>query len=107
MEKGLTAQLTKRVTPIPFQCSFTWCRAPKSTFINMGMIITQISRPTGMLTSATSSRPKYWKGAGIHWPSAMPARMQSPTHRVSQRSKRLMGAPAACLIETSHCADMG
>jgi hypothetical protein len=64
MEKGLTAQLMKRVTPIPFQWDLTWPRAPKSIFISMGMIITQIRTPTGRLTWATSSRPRNWKGAG-------------------------------------------
>ena len=49
IEKGLTAQLTNRVTAISRQWLFTWLNAPKSTFSSIGTIITQISRPTGRL----------------------------------------------------------
>src|SRR5512143_4045080 len=109
IEKGLTAQLTNSVTPMPFQCDFTWCRAPKSIFISMGMIITQISRPTGRLTCATFRRPSAWNGAGSNCPSSTPATMHSATHRLSQRSNTLIGAAApstlaARLAVTSHCA---
>lgn len=47
MEKGLMSQLTNRVTPMPRTCWRTSCRAPKSTLTSMGMIITQMSSPTG------------------------------------------------------------
>src|SRR5512143_3739541 len=104
IEKGLTAQLTNSVTPIPFQCAFTWCRAPKSIFISIGMIITQIRRPTGRLTCATFMRPSAWNGPGNSWPSITPATMHSATHSVSQRSNTLMGAAAARFAVTSHCA---
>ena len=52
MEKGFTPQLMNRVTPMPRQCRRTWCRARKSIFISIGMIITQISSPTGRLTGS-------------------------------------------------------
>ena len=64
IENGLTAQLTNSVTPMPRQCCRTWCSAPKSTFSSIGMIITQISRPTGRLTLAISMRPMAWNGPG-------------------------------------------
>ncbi len=82
MEKGFTSQFTNSVTPMPRRCAFTWCRAPKSTFTSMGMIITQMSRPTGMLTRATSILPSAWKGAGIVWPTRIPATMQRNTQTV-------------------------
>src|SRR3569832_2393047 len=70
----------------------------------MGMIITQISRPTGMFTCATSLRPSAWNGAGNIWPSSTPTTKHNATHRVSPRSNTLIGAPAARLPVTSHCA---
>ena len=82
IEKGLTAQLTNSVTPMPRQCWRTWCSAPKSTFSSIGMIITQISSPTGRLTWATSMRPMAWKGPGSIWPAAMPTTMHRKTQRV-------------------------
>ena len=42
---------------MPRTCLRTSPRAPKSTFISIGMIITQMSRPTGTLTRAISMRP--------------------------------------------------
>ena len=57
MENGLTAQLTNSVTNMPFFCWRTSLMALKSIFISIGMIITQISRPTGILTFATSRAP--------------------------------------------------
>ena len=56
IENGLTAQLMNSVTPMPRQCSVTWCSAPKSIFSSIGMIISQISTATGRLTWATSAR---------------------------------------------------
>jgi hypothetical protein len=82
IEKGLTAQLTNSVTPMPRQCCFTWLSAPKSTFSSIGMIITQISRPTGRLTWATSMRPMAWNGPGSNWPSPMPTTMHRKTQTV-------------------------
>ena len=43
------------------------------------MIITQMSKPTGRLTCATSMAPMAWNGPGSHRPSAMPATMHSAT----------------------------
>ena len=82
IENGLTAQLTNKVTPIPRQWRRTWCSAPKSTFSNIGMIITQISRPTGRFTLAISMRPMAWTGPGHNWPSATPATMHKKTQTV-------------------------
>jgi hypothetical protein len=47
IEKGFTSQFTNSVTPMPLTCWRTSCSAPKSTLTSIGMIITQISRPTG------------------------------------------------------------
>jgi len=82
IENGLTAQLVNKVTPMPRQWLFTWWSAPKSTFSSIGMIITQISRPTGRLTLATSMRPTAWKTSGIRCPRAIPTTMQRNTQTV-------------------------
>ena len=80
---------------MPRQCCRTWPIAAKSIFSSIGMIITQMSRPTGTLTRATSIRPSAWNGAGTSWPSAIPATMQRNTHSVSQRSKKPDRRPRA------------
>jgi len=49
---------------------------------SIGMIITQISSPTGRLTWANSIAPIACTGAGNNWPSAMPITMHSATHSV-------------------------
>jgi hypothetical protein len=54
---GLIAQFMNRVTPMPRQCSATCPSAAKSTFISIGMIISQISTATGRLTLAISAEP--------------------------------------------------
>lgn len=82
IENGFTAQLMKSVTPMPRQCAFTCPSAAKSIFSSIGMIITQISTPTGTLTLATSSDAMPRNTPGSHWPSAMPATMHSATHTV-------------------------
>ncbi|MCY1554365.1 hypothetical protein D9M68_909340 [compost metagenome] len=82
MEKGLTAQLTNRVTNMPFFCWRTSLIALKSIFISIGMIITQISRPTGILTLATSRAPTAWAACGTTRPRMVPATMHRNTHRV-------------------------
>jgi hypothetical protein len=79
IENGLTAQLMNSVTPMPRQCSLTWCRAPTSIFSSIGTIISQISTATGRLTLATSAEPIAWNGPGHQWPRAMPDTMQSAT----------------------------
>ena len=82
IENGLTAQFTNSVTPMPRQCCFTCDSEAKSTFSSIGMIITQISRPTGRLTLAISMRPMAWIGPGSICPSAMPTTMHRNTQTV-------------------------
>ena len=57
IENGLTSQLMASVTPMPRAWSFTWPSAAKSIRSSIGMIITQISTPTGRLTRASSIEP--------------------------------------------------
>ena len=57
IENGLTNQFTKSVTPMPRHWLLTCVMAAKSILTSIGMIITQISTPTGRLTCATSMRP--------------------------------------------------
>jgi hypothetical protein len=82
MENGFTAQFTKSVMPMPLQCDLTWPSAPKSILTSIGTIITQMSRPTGMLTRANSTAPIAWNAAGKSCPRAIPATMHSATHTV-------------------------
>ncbi len=82
IEKGLTAQFTKSVTPMPRQCCLTCDSDAKSTFNSIGMIMIQISRPTGRLTFAISMRPMAWNGPGSIWPRTMPTTMQRKTQTV-------------------------
>ena len=70
MVKGLMAQLTASVMPMPRQCFVTWPSAPKSIFTSIGMIISQISTATGMFTFATSMALMAPKTPGITWPSS-------------------------------------
>ena len=80
IEKGLTSQLTKSVTPMPRTWRRRSCRALKSTFTSIGTIITQMRRPTGKLTSATVQRESAANTSGSACPSPMPA----PMHRSTQ-----------------------
>ena len=82
MVKGLIAQFTASVMPMPRQCFATWPRAAKSILTSMGMIISQISTATGRLTFATSMPLTAAKTPGIIWPSRTPATMQRKTQRV-------------------------
>ena len=82
IENGFTSQLMTSVTPMPLTCPFTWLSAPKSIFSSIGMIITQISRPTGRLTLAISIAPTARKTPGISWPRTMPTTMQMKTQTV-------------------------
>ena len=82
IENGLTSQFTTSVTPMPRMCWRTSPSAAKSTFISMGMTITQISTPTGRLTWATSMRPMAWNAPGHNCPSAMPTTMHRNTQTV-------------------------
>ncbi len=82
IENGLTSQLTASVTPMPRHWLWTCASAPKSIFSSIGMIMTQISRPTGRLTRATSSLATASNTAGKPRPSAMPSPMHKTTHSV-------------------------
>ncbi len=82
IENGLTSQFTKSVTPMPRACCRTCPSAPKSMRSSIGMIITQISTPTGRLTRATSMRPITCTGTASSWPITMPATMHSATQSV-------------------------
>ena len=82
IENGFTAQLMKSVTPMPRQCSLTCDKAAKSIFTSMGMIISQISTATGMLTLAISAEPMTWNTVGKKCPSAIPTMMQRATQMV-------------------------
>ena len=82
MENGLTAQLMNSVTPMPRAWALTWPSAAKSIFSSIGVIITQMSSPTGRFTWATSRAPTARKKPGASWPRTMPARMHRPTHAV-------------------------
>ena len=82
MVKGLIAQFTARVMPIPRQCRATWPKAAKSIFTSMGMIISQIRMATGRLTLASSMALTALNRPGMSWPSAMPATMQRKTQTV-------------------------
>ncbi|OIQ64486.1 hypothetical protein GALL_539640 [mine drainage metagenome] len=106
MENGLTSQLTNSVTPMPRTCWRTSCSAEKSTLTSIGMIITQISKPTGKFTCATSMRPIAWNTPGSHCPKAIPATMHRKTQTDRKRSNPLMGAPAARWPVTSQDALM-
>ena len=79
IENGLTAQFTNSVTPMPRQCCLTCDSDAKSTLSSIGMIMTQINRPTGRLTFAISMRPMAWNDPGSLWPRAMPTTMHRKT----------------------------
>jgi hypothetical protein len=49
---------------------------------SIGIIITQMSRPTGMFTCATSIAPSAWKNPGRACPSRMPPTMHRATQAV-------------------------
>ncbi len=82
IENGFTSQLTTSVTPMPLTWLRTWPSAPKSILSSIGMIITQMRRPTGRFTRAISSAPTAWNRPGSHWPSAIPTTMQMNTQTV-------------------------
>ena len=82
IENGLTAQLTSRVTPMPRQCAPTPRKAPKSTFISIGTIISQISTATGRLMLASSIAPSATNARGNRCPSKVPTPMHASTHNV-------------------------
>ena len=102
IENGLISQFTPTVEAMPRQCCPTSRSAAGSIFSSIGTIISQTSTATGMLTCATVASPMTWKTAGIICPSAMPAMMQSATHRVRKRSKRFMAG-----FDAGVCGDGG
>ena len=85
IENGLTSQFTNSVTSRPRGRRPTLRIAPKSTFIIIGVIISQMRTAIGMLIwlpSPNSSPRSPSMSAGISMPSATPAIMHSPTHRL-------------------------
>ena len=82
MENGFTSQFTNSVTPMPRMWWRTSPKAAKSTLSSMGMIMTQMSRPTGRFTRATSQAPMVRAAPGNTCPSPMPTTMHSTTHTV-------------------------
>src|SRR5450830_142402 len=106
IENGFTNQFTNSVTPMPLTCLRTSPSALKSTLTSIGIIMIQMSNPTGRLTWAISMRPMAWNTLGNNCPRAIPATMHKNTHTVRYRSNTLMGATAACLTVTLCCTLM-
>src|SRR5262249_28766231 len=97
MENGFTTQLTNRVTTNPFGFRPTFSTDAKSTFIIIGMIMSQMRMAIGALMwlpSPNSIVLKVWTTLGAHVPNATPATIQSPTQMVRYRSKRWGRLPA-------------
>ena len=85
IENGFTSQFTNSVTKRPRGRRPTSRMAPKSTFIIIGVIISQISTAIGMLIwlPAPNSRLRRpFMNAGTDLPSRMPTTMQRPTQRL-------------------------
>lgn len=85
MEKGFTSQLTSNVTINPFGLLPTLRIDAKSTFIIIGMIMSQIRMAMGIFTWLPSPHSKDRSEAatpGKNFPIAIPTTMQSPTHNV-------------------------
>ncbi len=90
MENGFTSQFTKRVMKRPRGRRPTWRMAPKSTFIIMGVIISQIRMAMGMLIWLPSANSRLRSASispGADRPKATPTTMQRPTHRLRYLSK--------------------
>src|SRR5271157_5433773 len=101
MENGFTSQFTISVTSSPAGFFPTLRMAVKSTFIIMGVIMSQIRTAMGALIWLPwpNSRPRSaWTTAGTSFPKATPATMQRTTHRDRYCSKnprrRAMLAPS-------------
>ncbi len=91
MENGFTSQLMKRVINNPRGRWPTRRTAAKSTFIIIGMIMSQMSRAMGpliWLPSPISSRRKKSINPRESLPTARPRAMQIVTRNVRYRSKR-------------------
>ena len=83
IENGFTSQLMTSVMTRPRGRRPTFRMAPKSTFIIIGVIISQISTAIGTLIwlPLPNSIPrKAPVNAGTALPSSTPATMHSPTH---------------------------
>ncbi len=83
MENGLTTQLMNSVTSRPAGRRPTFFTEEKSTFIIIGVIMSQISTAIGALIwlplpNSMPRRPAM--AAGISLPRTTPATMQSATH---------------------------
>ena len=83
IENGFTSQFTNSVTNRPRGRRPTCRIAPKSTFIIIGVIISQMRMAIGMLIwlpSPNSRARSVCMSAGASRPSAIPATMHRPTH---------------------------
>src|SRR5574341_1700256 len=90
MENGFTSQLTKSVTRSPRGFRPTFRIAAKSTFIIIGVIISQMSTAMGTLIwlpSPNSRRRIPSMNPGSALPRSTPTTMQRPTQRLKKRSK--------------------
>ena len=98
MENGFTSQFTNSVTISPRGLLPTLRMEAKSTFIIIGMIISQIRTAIGTLIwlpFAELQAPHVVDRAGCQLPAATPATMQSPTHRLRYRSNTFSRLGAA------------
>ncbi len=92
MEKGFTTQLTNSVINNPVGFLPTSRTDAKSTFIIMGMIMSQIRMTIGTLIWVPSPKSRLLRvctAPGAHFPSTTPTTMQRPTQMGRYRSKRL------------------
>src|SRR3990170_3928019 len=90
MENGFTSQLTKSVTRSPRGLRPTFRIAAKSTFIIIGVIISQMSTAMGTLIWLpwpNSRRRIASMNPGNALPRSTPTTMQRPTQRLKNRSK--------------------
>jgi hypothetical protein len=85
MEKGLTIQFTNKVTSSPLGRRPTSRIEAKSTFIIMGMIMSQSRMAIGTLIwlfELNSIRRKESMAVGKNFPTKIPTTMQTPTQRL-------------------------
>ena len=90
MENGLTIQLTNSVMRSPRGRRPTFRIEPKSTFIIIGVIISQMSTAIGTLMwlpLPNSSPRSAAANCGATEPMSTPPSMHRATHRVRYRSK--------------------
>ena len=106
IENGFTSQFTTSVTPMPRQWRRTSWSDPKSIFMSIGMIMTQMSSPTGMLTWATSMRPISLEQSRRDLAERDARDDAQADPQLSQRSKKPRPLLTASWVATSHCALM-